>query len=301
MERTSWNGFENSRRLTNGTVEVVVTADVGPRVVVYGFAGETNVLGEALGASKTTRLGVWHPLGGHRLWAAPESLHSTYAADNDPVEVVEELGGGVRFTAPDEPLTGIRKDVVVRLAPAGTEVTLLHRITNVGVWPLEIAPWAITVLRGGGVAIVPQEPYAPHGDGTLLPSRVLSLWSYSDLSDPRFAFSRKYMRVRSDVGREAAIKVGVSNGRGWAAYLVAGVLFVKRFSYEPGAPYPDNGCNNEIFTAGAYMELESLAPIRRLEPGAYAEHVERWSLHRAAGVGESDDDLDGAFEAALEE
>ena len=291
MERTTWHGLENTRRLANGTVEVLVTADVGPRIVGYGFVGETNVLGEALGGSKTTGLGEWRPIGGHRFWVAPESLHATYYPDNEPVDVVEEADGSVRFTAPGERRTQVRKDVVVRLASTGADLEVRHRLTNLGVLPIELAPWAITVMRSGGVAIVPQEAYAPHGDETLLPARSMALWSYSDLSDPRFVFSRSSIRVRNVESAGAAIKLGVSNTLGWAGYAVDGYLFVKRFGYEADATYPDRGCNNEVFTAGGYMELESLAPIRRLEPGASAEHVEHWSLHQLEDASAPDEEV----------
>ena len=77
--------------------------------------------------------------------------------------------------------------------------------------------------------------------------------------------------------------------------LIDGALFVKRFGWEPGAAYPDGGCNAEVFTAGGYMELESLGPLTTLEPGASVEHVERWSL--VGGL----DGTDEALERAIHE
>jgi hypothetical protein len=35
-----------------------------------------------------------------------------------------------------------------------------------------------------------------------------------------------------------------------------------------------------MFTNGEVLELETLGPLTRLEPGAAVEHTERWSLHR---------------------
>ena len=46
--------------------------------------------------------------------------------------------------------------------------------------------------------------------------------------------------------------------------LLDGALFVKRFAYEEGASYPDLGCNNDVFTAGSFIELESLSKLVRL-------------------------------------
>ena len=38
IERTGFHGWANSWRMSNGEVELVVTGDVGPRVMRYGFA-----------------------------------------------------------------------------------------------------------------------------------------------------------------------------------------------------------------------------------------------------------------------
>jgi hypothetical protein len=283
MEKIPYLGLPNCYRLTNGDVEVVVATDVGPRILRYGFPGEENVLGEVPEAAKTTALGEWKPWGGHRLWAAPEAVPRTYHPDNAPVEAA-----GDRLTArlagPVEVATGLRKEMAVALCESGTDVVVTHRVWNLGLWPVEIAPWALTVVRGGGFAVVPQESYAPHGDETLLPVRSLVLWSYSDLGDPRFGYSRKYVFVRCDPQAGAAVKLGLSNSLGWLAYALGGAIFVKRFAYDPAAAYPDRGSNAEVFTAGGYMELESLGPLSRVEPGAAAEHVERWSLHRCAAL-----------------
>jgi len=48
MEKVNYLGQPNSYRLSNGTVEVVVSTDVGPRILRYGFLGKENVLGETL-------------------------------------------------------------------------------------------------------------------------------------------------------------------------------------------------------------------------------------------------------------
>ena len=59
------------------------------------------------------------------------------------------------------------------------------------------------------------------------------------------------------------------------AYLRGETLFVKRAAYVEGATYPDYNCNFETYTAGAFIEVESLAPLQRLEPGAQLGDRER--------------------------
>jgi hypothetical protein len=89
------------------------------------------------------------------------------------------------------------------------------------------------------------------------------------------------------------------NKQGWAAFSRAATLFVKRFPFEDGASYPDYGCNVECFTAGLFIELESLSPIRRLEPEETVEHVERWTLFPNFDAGGTDDALEAALESIL--
>jgi hypothetical protein len=87
--------------------------------------------------------------------------------------------------------------------------------------------------------------------------------------------------------------------QGWAAFRRGSTLFVKHFPYEEGATYPDYGCNVECFTAGSFIELESLAPVRRLEPGERAEHTERWSLFQDFDAGATEDSLAAALEVVI--
>jgi hypothetical protein len=275
-------------------VEVVVTAGVGPRVLRYAFVGGENIFGEYPEASFTTEWGVWKPRGGHRLWAAPEVSPRTYAPDDAPLEVTEEGALAARFAQPTDARTGLQKEMLVELDAEGSGVRVLHRITNRNGRVVELAPWALTIMRAGGEVIIPQEPFGAHPE-FLLPARPLVLWRYTDLSDPRLSLGRRLVRVRPDEKNDAPQKIGLLNKQGWAAYHAGGELFVKTYPFEEGATYPDYNCNTEVFTAGPFVELETLAPLARLAPGEAAEHEERWGLFGGVAPGEGED----AFADAL--
>ena len=98
------------------------------------------------------------------------------------------------------------------------------------------------------------------------------------VADQRWTWGHKYIMLRQDPRATGPQKVGIQVRDGWAGYALGGDLFVKRFAYRPGAPYPDYGCNFETFTNNLMLEVESLGPTQRLEPGATAEHVEDWYL-----------------------
>jgi hypothetical protein len=293
VDRVTCLGQANCVRLSNGTVDVVVTTAVGPRVIRYGFIGGDNLLGEVPELSVKTALGEWKPWGGHRLWTAPEDMPRSYSPDNAPVEAAV-TGGSVRLTQPVEPQTGIVKELTVTLEGSGTGVVIGHRLTNRALWSIDVSPWALTIMNAGGTIVIPQEPHASHDDA-LLPVRAMTLWAYTDLSDPRWRIGPKFVRLSTDAARAGSQKVGVSNTRGWAGYARNGQLFVKQYEWKKGATYPDNGVNTEAYTSGAFIELETLGPLVTLAPGESATHEERWSLFRDVDVRGDDTALERAL------
>jgi hypothetical protein len=294
VEKLAYFGQPNCYRLTNGTVELIVTTDIGPRVIRYGFVGKPNVFAEMPDDVVPTEWGNWKPYGGHRFWHAPEVKPRSYSPDNEPVKFEAVGTDGVRLTQGTEPRTGMQKELVVVLDATGTGATVTHRLVNRGVWAVEAAPWALTIVAGGGTTIIPQEPYISH-DEYVLPARAMVLWHYTDLTDPRWTIGKKYLRLRTEDSLNFAQKVGVTNKQGWMGYLNGKTLFVKRFPFVPGAKYPDEGCNCETFTKGSFMEVETVGPLAQIAPGAAVEHVERWFLFADVEVGATEATLDAAI------
>ena len=58
------------------------------------------------------------------------------------------------------------------------------------------------------------------------------------------------------------------------------MLFVKRAKYEAQAAYYDYGSSSECYCNDEFLELETLAPISTIAPGATATHVETWDLYQ---------------------
>ena len=296
MEKVSCLSLPNCLKLTNGQVEVVVTTDIGPRVIRYAFVGADNILAE-LGGSLEKKTD-WQPWGGHRLWIAPEGQPRSYGPDNTPIAHTASGPRSIRLTQPVEPGTGIEKEIVVTLDETGSGVTLLHRLTNRSPTSVELAPWALTIMNGGGTAIVPQEPYKRHQD-ELLPARALVLWHYTDLSDPRFQIGPKYIRLSTDASKPAPQKLGVMNKAGWAAYARQGTLFLKRVAFQEQAAYPDYGSSTEVFTETTFIEVETVGPLKTLAPGESAEHTERWWLFKDVNLGASEAEVEQALAPVL--
>jgi hypothetical protein len=290
MEKINYRGWPNCYRLVNGKIELIITADVGPRIIRFGFLGQQNEFGEFDDMVGLTGGDEWRIYGGHRFWHAPEVQPRTYYPDNEPVSV-EQMEGFVRITQPIESTTGIQKEIDLHLSPDAAHVELVHRLRNTNLWAVELAPWALSVMAQGGKAVIPLPPRGSHEEN-LLPANTMTLWVYTDMDDPRWTWGTKYLMLHQDPEAASPQKIGVMVPDGWAAYAREGHLFVKRFSYVPGASYPDWGCNVETFSNADFLEVESLAALVQLEPGGIVEHVENWFLFDDVPMPENDSDVD---------
>ncbi len=296
-EKVNYKGWPNSYRVANGQVELVVTGDVGPRIIRFGFIGGQNLLkefAEQLGKSGEKEFQL---RGGDRVWKAPEDAVATWAPDNVAV-TVEVTRNGVVATAPVEPLTGLQKQIAVEMAATGTSVKVTHRITNKTLFPLELAPWALTMMAPGGTAVAAfpaRGAYPAHLEAT----NPLVMWAYTDLSDKRWGLHRKYLTLRQDPANSTPQKLGMFNPNTWAAYFLQGEAFLKQYQADPTKTYPDFGCSFETFTNADFLEVETLGPMTKLEPGQSVNHVERWSLHKAAIAAFTDAELDRVIPVML--
>jgi hypothetical protein len=282
ISKTEYGGWPNCYRISNREVELIVTSDVGPRVIRYGFVGGQNLLKEFADQLGKSGENSWQGRGGHRLWIAPEKLPETYALDNHAVKVAIR-GDAISLTSTIERETGLVKQMTIRLAARGTSVEVGHRIRNAGRKPRRLAVWALTMLAQDGVGIT-GFPRAGARANEFTPTHPLVLWPYTDLSDPRWTFTRKYVVLRQDPAARSAQKLGLFHPRPFGAYLLGSELFLKRASADPGKTYADFGCSFETFTNADFLELETLGPLVDLDPGASATHREVWTLHRNVSI-----------------
>jgi len=150
VEKVSYGGWPNCLRIADQEVELIVTTDVGPRVIRYGFIGGQNLFKEFADQMGGSGEAEWRPRGGHRIWVAPEIVPVTYAPDNLPVRATVRENG-VELTQPVERETRLEKSIEVQLLSG--RVTVMHRIKNVASKARTLAPWALSMMAPGGVGI----------------------------------------------------------------------------------------------------------------------------------------------------
>ncbi len=299
VEKVEFGGWKDNLRISNGAAELIVTLDVGPRIISYRLADGKNVFKEFKDNLGKTGGDDWVPYGGHRLWVGPEDLTRTYAPDNGPVEYteLESSPPQVRVRPAPDKEYGVQREMTLQLAAKGSQVKVLHRITNIGDKETSLAPWALTMVAPGGIEVIPLPAKKPHpgppknakSPADYAPNQRMSIWPFTDFGDGRWHLGSKYITLRQDAGK-GPTKIGLAHKVGWVGYVVHGTLFVKRFDYQDKRRYPDGGVNFETFTNEDMLEVETLGPIVRLAPGKSVEHVERWEL--IGDVGEIKDEAD---------
>ncbi len=278
IEKVEFAGWPNCYRVSNGAVELIVTSDVGPRIIRCGFVGERNLFKVFDAQAGKSGEAYWQIRGGHRLWIAPEVIPDTYALDNSAVQVTM-TADTLTLRAEREPETGLRKQISITMSTEG-EVTISHQIENDGPKARRFAPWALTVMAPGGVAIAPFPPRASHEE-VLLPTNPLTMWAYTDFSDPRWRFTSTHLMLRSDETATTPQKAGMFHPQTSCEYVLGSTVFRKRYTATTNAPYPDFHCSLELFTNHEFLEVETLGPLGDLIPDSSISHIEHWSLYRA--------------------
>jgi hypothetical protein len=276
---TDFHGFA-TRHLSSRLLELDCLETAGPRIVRLSFKGSENLLAEVPAASLATPHGDFRLLGGHRLWHAPEAMPRSYVPDGEGLTAAD-VPGGLLLEGKTEAPTGIRKRIELRLDADRPQLTLKHSLINEGSWDVELAPWAITMMRLGGAALLPIRAANAPREG-LLPDRHISLWPYTRFEDRRLHLDDGFVVVRP-TANEPPLKIGTFNLEGWIVYWLDGILFRKRFDVQPSGRHPDYDCNAEIYCDSRGIELESLGPLAKLPPGGQVVHTETWELYESLG------------------
>ncbi len=268
-------GWERCLHVRHNDITLTITLDVGPRILSCRFGDKPNLFCEFPDQLGKLSADEYMLFGGHRLWHAPEAEPRSYCPDFDPVEF-EWQDPVLRLVQVPEQTTRIQKELELHFQP-GNRVLVRHKLSNRGLWPVELAPWAATLMAPASRGIIPQEEYRPHPE-TLDPARSITLWHYTQMNDPRVYWGSRFIELREDSSIEQKIKFGALNRQGWAASWNHQTLFIKSFAFDNAATYADMGCNFETFTMPGFLEIESLGPLAVLEPQATVSHDEIWHL-----------------------
>jgi len=257
-----------------GVASASVAMNAGPRILSYSTPNGVDFLASLPDlAIQDAPDGPYRFLGGHRLWRAPEVPSITYQRDDTAVAISQQDHGVELSGAADR--DGVTKRVSIRQSDEYTYIR--HTLVNEGSRPIRTAPWAITQMALGGIAVLPLAD-EPTDSYALQPNRNLVLWPYTDLCAPEFGFDPGRITVEGTT-RESVAKIGQPNRRGWIAYVLGSQVFVKWAKiHDDDAAYADLGASSQCYRNEHFVELETLGPLVDLQPGQEATHVEAWSI-----------------------
>lgn len=282
-EQINYKKFGKCLKIFTEKIEVIVTLDIGPRVISYRRTNGENIFWEDehdllfLNNEDMDNMfykgATWHGYGGHRLWRAPESF-STYYPDNFPVTYYIENNVYV-FKQKIQPYNEIQE--AIKLSFIDNETVVFEGIIkNKSKQVKELSCWSISMCKGPGIEIVelPNEPTS------FIPQRHYSLWGFGALNnDSRAFYGDNYYSLRVDHSKEDAYKAGMKVTNGKVVYIVGNDIFIKSLPPFLKEIYPDNNVNYETYTKKWYLEMESLSPLKRLQPEASLSHKEIWNLY----------------------
>ena len=276
IKEAKFEGYD-AVSLSNQNMSLWATVSAGPRILGLSAFGGDNMLAVLPGVSLDfPGEGSLDLIGGHRLWYAPEIPERTYIPDGKPVGWTK-VDGGIELTQAVEQSTGVQKQIRIEMDPNGARATITHTLSNRGNEPIELAPWAITQVKPGGIGVLPlkTDNADPHG---LLPNREIVLWPYTPIRSEHLTLTDTAIFVHAEM-TEGALKVGASNPIGWIAYAVDDQLFVKRSTYLQGGNYLDRGASSQIYCNKDFLELETLSPLVVLKSGEETVHIEHWEVY----------------------
>lgn len=280
---TEYKNFGKCLEISNGVVKVLVTLDIGPRVINFSYIDGKNIMFEDVdrrfvlshdGMAEHFGDDKFYIYGGHRLWTSPETKPRTFYPDNVPISYRETEKGAI-FTPPEQKWNQCGFEIEIEMEESAPCVKVHHRITNKSPWEISFAPWCVTVLSPGGTEIVPQ----PARQTQPLSNRRIALWPYAKMNSPLLTWGDKYILMRQDTSERNMFKFGINCEDGYSMYLNEGLLFIKRFEHVLGGAYPDGGMSFETYENELFLEMESLGEYKPIAPGATARHTEHWSLY----------------------
>jgi hypothetical protein len=276
VKTIAYAGWNNCVCLDNDKIKIIITTDVGPRIIYCGPSDkELNVFHQRQGQQGQVNAKEWMIYGGHRLWHSPQDAFRPNQVDNAPV-FYKTNANSVEMEANPETETKVQKQLFITIADEEPWVMVRHRIFNRGLWPIQIATWGMSCMHDDGLTIlpIPQEQTPDY-----YPNFSVTYWPWTKPNDSRFVIGEKFMTLRQEPENKQWFKIAYRNTENWGAYLYKGYLFVKIYPLDKNAAYPDFNSSFAVYTDNDMVELETMGPLNTVVPGGFTEHIEEWYLY----------------------
>lgn len=267
--KESWNGFEDSYRISNGNAEVVVVPKLG-RVMHYGLAGKANVLW----VNPRLKLGLYDAtgyrnFGGDKLWPAPQkdwNWPPDAALDGQPWEA-EVIPNGIRLKSPLGKTIPVKYVREITMRDIGTDVKFVNQLSNWGS-DRDLSVWQVTQVNNPSRVSLTASMNVPY--------KILM----GEKLDPKYhQYNGKSLVVTRHP--KQGFKFGSKSREGVIESVVGGVTFRMTMASSLRSRYPDGDTAQQVYTNGdpdQYVEMEQLSPLVRVGGKEILSQTVTWTL-----------------------
>ncbi len=284
IKEIDYENFGKCIELSNGKIKLVVSIDIGPRILSFSLDDGKNVLfndssriykedSESVksyyGENK-----IRYRYGGHKLITTPEIMPDSFYPDNDPVTYSIE-NNRIVLEQKEQDKNKISITIEIIMNEKENDVMIVHAVKNLSKSPINIGISASTDVNANGVLVIPQNKSFI---SEFLPNRSFALWPYAKINDQRLFAGDDFITIKQDNNISDKFKLGVNNYSNWAAYFCCNNIFIKNYVHNKQAKYPDFNSSFEVFVDENLLEICTLSPLNVLKPGEVIKHVENWSI-----------------------
>ena len=284
IKQLKYKNFGNCISISNGHIEIIVTIDIGPRIISFKLKSKSNIFYNDInrfysykGIALDNYYGpgsVFYYYGGHLIEIIPKTWPQTYFPDNSPV-VYSVLPNGASFSQPVQEKNKLELSLEILMNENTCDLMIINSIKNLSEEKRILSLSGTTQLCPNGILVIPQNPPSSNN---LIPNRSFAFWPYTKMNDERLFIGDKYITVNHNKNVGNKLKIGMNNYSNWASYLVDGCLFTKNYVHNKKARYPDFNSSFELYADKNLLEVSSISPLYDIKPNEIIRHVENWSL-----------------------
>ncbi len=282
ITRIAYRNWENCYLITNDSLEIVVNASSGGRILVVkkhgvNFMWEDNSIdGKDLDDYQTAH---FH-LDAGRFDYGPDkitsSVHDIFWVGPWDAEIINDYT--LQISNRDEGL-GLLSYRKFTLDPVHPYLNISLTMENISSSEKQYWFWGRTLLNLGGKIFAPLNPDSNYPDRW-----TRYIWGdpvtfASDPNDPGVNIVDSLFTLIPGIAGNS--KYGTDAETGWMAYGYEGMIFAKTFAYFEGEPYLEDNNHTHIFYAAhsgnfQFVEMEPVSPAVRLQPGESYSFEENW-------------------------
>lgn len=265
--------------INNGTVKVIVSVDVGPKIIFWGYTNGENMLyipydileyDEPI--SQKIPPDIFFKRYGHEIMLAYEKNKPVVLSSGTTIYSI--LKEGVVFSC-SNPKLGLSANLEIIIQDKSNSIMIVHSIENTNEKTQNFSICSSTFVTQDGTLLVPQNM----DDLGNSPNRVLALWKKSNINDSRLYVANEYLRFNNtSTDKSSVLKLGINNRRAWSTYTKDGNTFLKHYLHNKKAKYLNFDSSFIIDSKKELLSLKVLSPIYNVQKNEIAKMAEYWSL-----------------------